>query len=67
VLNLHCRGETLCATHKGDAKITVMRNGKKGRLKLRNVLVVPDLGASVMSWRKCDNAGAKLESKDGKC
>jgi hypothetical protein len=60
-------GGILHAAHKGDAKITVMRNGKKRYLKPRNVLVVPDLGASLMSWRKFDDAGAKLESKNGKC
>jgi hypothetical protein len=60
-------GGTLRATHKGDAKLTVMRNGKKGYLKLRNGLVVPDLGMSLMSWRNFDDAGAKLDSKYGKC
>jgi hypothetical protein len=30
-------------------------------------LVAPDLGVSLISWRKFDDAGAKLESKNEKC
>jgi hypothetical protein len=59
-------GGTLTETKKEQVKIRVILDKHEGSLKLENVLVVPGLGASLMSWGNFDDAGTMLKSSKGK-
>jgi hypothetical protein len=58
-------GGYLFATEKGEVTLSPVINGAATTLKLCNVLYVPKMGASLISWSRMDEKGARKESSNG--
>jgi hypothetical protein len=58
-------GGYLFATEKGEVILSPVVNGAATTLKLCNVLYVPKMGASLISWSRMDEKGARKESSNG--
>jgi hypothetical protein len=58
-------GGYLFATEKGEVILSLVVNGTATTLKLCNVLYVPKIGASLISWSRMDEKEARKESSNG--
>jgi hypothetical protein len=64
-IRVKVEGGYLFATEKGEVILSPVVDRAATIVKLCNILYVPKIGASLISWSRMDEKGARKESSNG--